>query len=406
MVNLEELQWFVVLAETEHVTEAAAELGISQPTLSRALARFESQARTPLFDRVNRRLWLNAYGQIMLEHATRSIAEMQSATERIAALRDPDTGRVRLAFLHSLANWYVPEQLRGFRKSAPAIGFDLFQGPAPEITQRVRSGQADIAITAPGPDGPGFGWHRLYVEQLCLAVGDLTVPSCRSCALRRRARRRPTRFSTYSPGRSRQRCRRGDRPAGRAGRAHRCAPARHRGRALHHRDPTACRHGRQNLGTVAQTRSDALSHRSGARKPGIVIEMFKQVCFFRKRPDMSMDEFIDYYENQHSRLSERLGRSPSIPNAVRYVRRYLTPERNPVTGEVIDPGYHCIMEIWWNSRADFENSQRVIADPKRLPAIKEDEARLFETHSNPMCSVVEYDSPMGPSGETPRVELV
>ena len=140
--------------------------------------------------------------------------------------------------------------------------------------------------------------------------------------------------------------------------------------------------------------------------PGIVTEVFKQVCFFRKRPDMTMEEFIDYYENRHSRLSERLNRSPSIPNAVRYVRRYLTPERNPVTGEVIDPGYHCIMEIWWNSRADFENSQRVIADPERLPSILEDEAQLFETHSNPMCSVVEYDSPMGPSGETPRVELV
>ncbi len=111
--------------------------------------------------------------------------------------------------------------------------------------------------------------------------------------------------------------------------------------------------------------------------------MFKQVCFFRKRPDMSMDEFIDYYENQHSRLSERLGRSPSIPNAVRYVRRYLTPERNPVTGEVIDPGYHCIMEIWWNSREDFENSQRVIADPKRLPAIKEDEAQPVRNAQQP-----------------------
>jgi DNA-binding transcriptional LysR family regulator len=169
-VHLEELHWFVVLAETEHVTDAAAELGVSQPTLSRALARFEDQAGTPLFDRVNRRLRLNAYGQIMLEHARRGLAEMHSATERIAALRDPDTGRVRLAFLHSLANWYVPEQLRRFRNSVPAIGFDLFQGPAHEITERVRCGQADIGITAPRPEGPGFVWRRLYVEQLCLAV--------------------------------------------------------------------------------------------------------------------------------------------------------------------------------------------------------------------------------------------
>jgi DNA-binding transcriptional LysR family regulator len=169
-VNLEELHWFVVLAETEHVTEAAAELRVSQPTLSRALARFEREAGTQLFDRVNRRLRLNAYGQIMLEHAKRGIAEMRSATERIAALRDPDTGRVRLAFLHSLANWYVPEQLRRFRESAPAIGFDLFQGPAHEITRRVADGQADIAITAPRPQAPGFVWRRLYVDQLCLAV--------------------------------------------------------------------------------------------------------------------------------------------------------------------------------------------------------------------------------------------
>jgi LysR family transcriptional regulator, transcription activator of glutamate synthase operon len=169
-VHLEELKWFVVLAETEHVTEAADELSVSQPTLSRALARFEAQAGTPLFDRVNRRLRLNAYGEIMLEHARRSIAEMQSATERIAALRDPSTGRVRLGFLHSLASWYVPEQLRLFRQSDPGVRFDLFQGPAHEITQRVLNGQSDIAITAPRPEVPGLAWHRLYVERLCLAV--------------------------------------------------------------------------------------------------------------------------------------------------------------------------------------------------------------------------------------------
>ena len=134
--------------------------------------------------------------------------------------------------------------------------------------------------------------------------------------------------------------------------------------------------------------------------------MFKQICFFRKRPDMTQDEFMDYYENQHSQLSKRMGKSPSIPNATRYVRRYLTPEKNPVTGEVHDPGFDCIMENWWNSREDFENSQRLIASPERQPAIMEDEKNLFASHANPVCSVVEYDSPMGPNGESTRVELV
>jgi hypothetical protein len=133
--------------------------------------------------------------------------------------------------------------------------------------------------------------------------------------------------------------------------------------------------------------------------------MFKQICFFKKRPDMTLDEFMDYYENQHAQLSKRMGRSPSIPNAQRYVRRYLTPEKNPVTGEVHDPGYDCIMEIWWNSREDFENSQKIIASPDRLPAVREDEARLFASHANPVCSVEEFDSPMGPNGEATRVEL-
>ncbi len=133
--------------------------------------------------------------------------------------------------------------------------------------------------------------------------------------------------------------------------------------------------------------------------------MFKQICLFKKRPDMSMEEFMDYYENQHSQLSQKMGRSPSIPNAVRYVRRYLTPEQNPVTGEVHDPGYHCLMEIWWNSREDFENSQRLIASAERIDSIREDEARFFASHANPIYSVEEYDSPMGPNGEATRVEV-
>lgn len=169
-MNLDELRWFVVLAETEHVTEAATVLRISQPTLSRALARLEEQVGAPLFDRTSRRLTLNGYGRILLEHARRATADLDAAMARIAALRDPDTGTVRLAFLHSVASWYVPELLRRFRDGAPNVQFALYQGAAHDIAEYLRHGHADLAITSPRPPGSGFGWYELYVERLCLAV--------------------------------------------------------------------------------------------------------------------------------------------------------------------------------------------------------------------------------------------
>ena len=131
--------------------------------------------------------------------------------------------------------------------------------------------------------------------------------------------------------------------------------------------------------------------------------MFKQVCFFKKRPDMTMEQFIDYYENMHSKLAQRLGAPASLPNAQRYVRRYIMkPEKNPITLEVLHPGYDCLMEIWWNSRADFDKAMTGLRNSKFMPERIEDELKLFASNSNPVCSVEEHESPMGPDGTTIR----
>ena len=80
---------------------------------------------SPLFDRLHRRIQLNAYGRIMLDHSRRGLAEMRWASERIAALRDPDGGTVRLAFVRTVATGLVPDLLRRFRSKAPRVQFDL-----------------------------------------------------------------------------------------------------------------------------------------------------------------------------------------------------------------------------------------------------------------------------------------
>jgi nucleotide-binding universal stress UspA family protein len=93
--------------------------------------------------------------------------------------------------------------------------------------------------------------------------------------------------------------------------------------------------------------------------------MFKQICFFRKHPDMTMEEFMDYYENQHSTLAKRMGMKPAIPNAVRYVRRYLKPELNPVAGEIHD--YHEALKELATQRLTEATS--LVADPGEVEAV-------------------------------------
>jgi len=169
-MHVEDLRWFAVLAETEHLTEAAATLGTSQPNLSRSLQRVERAFGVPLFERERRGVRLNPYGRLVLEAARTSTTAVDTVKRRIDALLDPDSGTVRLAFLHSVATSLMPDLLKAFRAVAPHVEFQLRQEPAHDIVQDLETGEAEIAIVAPRPDPERFGWHLLERQRLCLHV--------------------------------------------------------------------------------------------------------------------------------------------------------------------------------------------------------------------------------------------
>jgi hypothetical protein len=133
--------------------------------------------------------------------------------------------------------------------------------------------------------------------------------------------------------------------------------------------------------------------------------MIKQIVFLKKRDDLTMEQFMEYYETQHSQLSRKIGAPPPLPNAQRYVRRYIKPEPNPLTGEVIHPGYDCIMEIWWNTREDFDSSMAALGNPAFLDQRKADELKLFASNRNPVATVEEFESPVGPENTIPTLSL-
>jgi len=121
--------------------------------------------------------------------------------------------------------------------------------------------------------------------------------------------------------------------------------------------------------------------------------MLKQVLLLKRRPGMSREEFIDYYENHHSKLVE-----PFMTQARRYVRRYVTPQKNPITGAVVELDFDVITEIWWDSREDLKAAGKQIAASGISQAIYEDEEKLFATHDNPIFLVEERDSALPRSG--------
>ncbi len=123
--------------------------------------------------------------------------------------------------------------------------------------------------------------------------------------------------------------------------------------------------------------------------------MMKQVSMMKRRSDLTMEAFIDYYENHHAKIGETL-----FPKARRFVRRYVQPQKNPLTGQTVELDFDVIMEIWWDSREDFEEAMAALAaNPEAVAAASESGAKIFASSSNPACTVIEYDSDMGTDWE-------
>ena len=162
--------WFTALADHENATDAAAALGIGQPTLSRRLAALEHELGVRLFDRPGRRLVLNEAGRLYADAARRADLTMTVARTRIAELHGA-RAELRLGFLHSFGPWLVPQLLRAVGAQLPRAGFHLVQDAAETVCRLVRDGDLDIAVVSPRPRSePALAWRLLLSQPVALAV--------------------------------------------------------------------------------------------------------------------------------------------------------------------------------------------------------------------------------------------
>ncbi|WMW43319.1 LysR family transcriptional regulator [Bacillus subtilis] len=166
----EQLEYFQTLARMQHVTKAAKSLSITQPALSRSIARLENHLGVPLFDRQGRSISLNQYGHIFLRRVQAMMKEYTEGKEEIQTLLKPDQGVVSLGFLHTLGTTLVPDLIGSFQQEYPNIAFQLKQNHSYWLLERLKSGDLDLCLLASiKPENP-IQWIKLWSEELFVFV--------------------------------------------------------------------------------------------------------------------------------------------------------------------------------------------------------------------------------------------
>lgn len=143
-MELNTLRQFLVVARLEHLSRAADELRIAQPSLSRTIARLESELGAPLFDRSGR-LRLNDTGKLFRDYVERSLGELDAGRRAVAEATSEGVGTVRLASETFLT---LTGPLAAFKRAHPAIEIELHWTPAEDMARRLRAQDVDLCVAS------------------------------------------------------------------------------------------------------------------------------------------------------------------------------------------------------------------------------------------------------------------
>lgn len=164
------LRWFQQVADGVTVTEVSELEGVSQPGVSRALARLETDVGTPLLRRSGRTLRMTHAGSVFKRHVDALLHQLDDGLAAVSEVLDPDTGTVALSFQISLGSWLVPDLLSSFRALHPRVQFALTQVRDELGDAALARGDADLVLSTVWSSDPSVRHRRLGDEPLRLAL--------------------------------------------------------------------------------------------------------------------------------------------------------------------------------------------------------------------------------------------
>jgi len=172
-VHLRDLRYFVAVAEELHFTRAAEREFVSQPVLSRQIARLEADLRITLLERTRRTVSLTPAGVELLEHARRLLQAWDTAQRATSDASAAAEATLRIGMQTSIGRGLLEDFVTRFKQRRPNWSIEVTQINWDDPTAGVRSSNTDIGFCwLPLPDPDPYETIIVATELRLLAVSS------------------------------------------------------------------------------------------------------------------------------------------------------------------------------------------------------------------------------------------
>lgn len=168
--DLHQLQAFVAVAERGSFREAAEQIHLSAPALSRRVEKLESLLGARLFNRTTRNVELTSTGRTFLDRARAALDDLEYAILGISDIAASSSGRVTVACVPSAALHFLPSVLRSFSEQYPLIRIRVMDEAADQVLSSVLAGESDFGISFLGSQVPGVDFAPIHTDPFVLAM--------------------------------------------------------------------------------------------------------------------------------------------------------------------------------------------------------------------------------------------
>lgn len=145
-MEIRTLRYLIAVAQEGNVSNAAASLHMTQPTLSRQLSALEDEMGCTLFTRTHKGMELNENGAKLLRYAEEIINLAAKAEADLSPSDDSVSGSVYIGAGESVNMRYLGEAMRFMLQRFPEVDFQLFTGTSVDLMDGMARGAYDFLL--------------------------------------------------------------------------------------------------------------------------------------------------------------------------------------------------------------------------------------------------------------------